>query len=89
MYYMQINKNLCIKLEINQGYTTMHGQSIIKIIPLCSESRTKHINVFYRQNVNFWSSKLVVHKVSTGPCRVTVKLSQFLLLYVDRVAQSV
>jgi len=22
---------LCIKLEINQGYTTMHGQSIIKI----------------------------------------------------------
>jgi len=31
MYYMYINKNLCIKLEINQGYTTMHGQPIIKL----------------------------------------------------------
>jgi hypothetical protein len=25
-----MNKNLCIKLEINQGYTMMHGQTIIK-----------------------------------------------------------
>jgi len=31
MYYIYINKNLCIKLEIKQGYTTMHGQPIIKI----------------------------------------------------------
>jgi hypothetical protein len=30
MYYIKINKILCIKLEINQGYTTMHGQIIIK-----------------------------------------------------------
>jgi hypothetical protein len=28
--YKQI-RNLCIKLEINQGYTTKHGQPIIKI----------------------------------------------------------
>jgi hypothetical protein len=45
---------LCIKLEINQGYTTMHGQPIIKII-LCSWSdaqykRSKPVNKFRRKS---------------------------------------
>ena len=31
MYYIQLNKILCIKLEIKQGYTTMHGQPFMKI----------------------------------------------------------
>jgi hypothetical protein len=30
MYYMYEIRILCIKMEINQGYTTMHGQPIIK-----------------------------------------------------------
>jgi hypothetical protein len=27
---------MCINLEINQGYTTMHGQPVIKNCNLCS-----------------------------------------------------
>jgi hypothetical protein len=38
IYQYKKRRNLCIKLEINQGYTIMHVQPIIKI---CNASTSK------------------------------------------------
>jgi len=37
-----------------------------KIIAVCSQSQTKHINTLCGQNVEFLSVKLVVRIVTTG-----------------------
>jgi len=38
-----------------------------KIIAVCSQIHTKHINTVCGQNVEFVNVKLVVHKVTTRP----------------------
>jgi len=37
-----------------------------EIIAVCSQIRTKHINMLCGQNVEFFNVKLVVHTVTTG-----------------------
>jgi len=37
---------LCIKLEINQGYTTMHGQPVLKITLHVSDGLSVHHQEF-------------------------------------------
>jgi len=38
----------------------------LEIIAICSEMRTKHINILCGQNVELLNVKLVVHIVTTG-----------------------
>jgi len=57
MYYMQINKNLCVKLEIKQGYTTMYGQLIIKNSQrqvICCHYTEKHVFPLWIANSFTW-----------------------------------
>jgi len=37
-----------------------------EVIPVCSETHTKHINTLCGQNVELLNIKLVVHIVTTG-----------------------
>ena len=41
-----------------------------EITAVCSQIHTKHINTMCGQNVELLDVKLVVHVVTTGPCRV-------------------
>ena len=64
---------LCIKLEINQGYTMMHGQPVIKI---CNAIQARQIYQYnkikiklYKNNAAIWynKNKNFVHQVGDQP----------------------
>jgi len=53
---------------------TSHLMLYRKIIAVCSQIRTKHINTLCGQNVELLNVKLVVHIVTTGLQRVKSRL---------------